>query len=391
MNMAAGIVEQDGFVREGGRSAPARRRRLVIAAAVAIVVALAAAWFAFRAGRAAPAPAGKALQHVTVLVPGRKPVVAVVTATGTLAAKREMPVGVAGEGGMIAQVLVEPGDWVAAGQTLAVIDRSVQAQQTGQMVASTRMAEADARMAQSELDRAQKLVSRGFVSQADIERKTAARDSAVAKVGMTRAQTAEMNARMGRLLIRAPAAGLVLARNVEPGQIVSSGTGMLFRLAKGGEMELRANVAEQDLARLALGRPAEVTPVGAQHSFRGSVWQLAPIIDPATRQGVVRIQLGYDSAIRPGGFAQARITGGTVAAPLVPESAVLSDAKGSFVYVVGGNGVVRRVDVTVGDVSDDGIVVATGLSGGERVVQSAGAFLSPGDRVVAEVARAPRG
>ena len=389
MNMETGITDQAGYGHADG--APAARRRLWLwLAVIGIVAVLAAAWFAFRPARSANGPE-KLVQHVTVIVPGRHAVTAQISATGTLAARREMPVGVAGEGGMIAQVLVEPGQWVAAGQTLAVIDRSVAVQQTDQMIASARMAEADARIAQSDLDRAQKLVSRGFVSKADIDRKVAVRDSAVAKVGLARAQTGEMSARMGRLLIRAPARGLVLARNVEPGQIVSSGTGMLFRLARDGEMELRANLAEQDLARLSIGRPVQVTPVGSARSFEGHIWQLSPVIDPLSRQGVARVQLGYDPAIRPGGFAQARITGGTLLAPLLPESAVMSDAQGSYVLVVDRAGTVRRVPVKVGDVSDAGVVIAAGLGGDEHVVQSAGAFLTPGDHVVAELAPARRG
>src|SRR3546814_17160045 len=77
--------------------------------------------------------------------------------------------------------------------------------------------------------RAKQLVSRGFISQADIDSKTATRDAAVARVNVAKATLAETQARNGRLDIRAPAAGLVLTRDVEPGQIVSAGSGVLFR------------------------------------------------------------------------------------------------------------------------------------------------------------------
>src|SRR3546814_4436167 len=85
--------------------------------------------------------------------------------------------------------------------------------------------------------RAKQLVSRGFISQADIDSKTATRDAAVARVNVAKASLAETQARNGRLDIRAPAAGLVLTRDVEPGQIVSAGSGVLFRVALGGQME----------------------------------------------------------------------------------------------------------------------------------------------------------
>src|SRR3546814_6840234 len=87
-----------------------------------------------------------------------------------------MPVGVAGEGGEVVRVLVEPGQWVGAGQPLAIIDRSVQAQQAASLAASIRVAQADAKLAQAELERAEALVSRGFISKADMDRKRATRD-----------------------------------------------------------------------------------------------------------------------------------------------------------------------------------------------------------------------
>src|SRR3546814_20161441 len=78
-----------------------------------------------------------------------------------------MPVGVAGEGGEVVRVLVEPGQWVGAGQPLAIIDRSVQTQQAASLAASLRVAQADAKLAQAELERAEARVSPGFISQAE--------------------------------------------------------------------------------------------------------------------------------------------------------------------------------------------------------------------------------
>src|SRR5690606_36392185 len=100
---------------------------------------------------------------VTVVVPGRSTVAGEISATGTLAARREMPVGSVGEGGQVVQVLVEPGQWVKAGQVLAVIDRSVQTQQQASLAAQVSVAAADAQLAQANLDRALKLVDRGFI------------------------------------------------------------------------------------------------------------------------------------------------------------------------------------------------------------------------------------
>lgn len=366
-----------------------RKRTRLIIGVVLIALALAATWFAFssaKGGGAASADgAGGAgaqtIPNVTVLVPGRVPVVAAISVNGTIAARREMPVGIAGEGGQVVRVLVEPGQWVGAGQTLAVIDRSVQAQQAASLAASIKVAQADADIAQSELDRAQALVGRGFISKADLDRKRATRDSANARVRVAQAQYQEAVARNGRLNIVAPAAGLVLTRQVEPGQVVGAGSGVLFRMAKGGEMEMLAQLAEADLQRVKVGTRATVTPVGTALKIAGQVWQVSPIVNMDTRQGTVRIAVPYSSALRPGGFADARLVAGTEQAPLLPESAVQSGPEGNFVLIVDDRNQIQRRPVKVGTVTDGGVSIASGLAGTEKVVVLAGAFLNPGDKV----------
>ena len=362
-----------------------KRRRIAIIAVLLLAAALIAALLLSRGEKAAAPPASgqgtQALPAVSVVVPGRQQVARAIAATGTLGARVDMPVGVSGEGGQVVAVLVQPGQWVGAGQTLAVIERSVQSQQAQQLAAQIDVARADARLAQQELERAQALVSRGFVSKADVERRIATRDAANARVRVAQANLGETRARIGRLDIRAPAAGLVLDRNVEPGQVVSSGSGPLFRIARGGEMELLAQLSESDLAVVPVGAAATVTPVGSGQSFTGRVWQISPIISEQSRQGVARIALPYDNALRPGGFASVEIVAGSREAPVLPESAILSDEQGSFVYIVGSDNKVARRPVKTGAVTARGIAVVEGLNGTERVVLRAGGFLNPGEAV----------
>ena len=364
------------------------RRAWWIAGAIALVLAV-GAWMYTRSGGEKALADSRADQAptVTVITPGRGTVQGTINATGSLAARREMPVGSVGEGGLVVSVLVEAGQWVGAGQVLAVIDRSVQSQQAASQGAQIQVAQADANLAQANLERALKLVQGGFISKADVDRLTATRDAASARVRVARAQLGELQARSARLSIRAPAAGLVLERTVEPGQVVGAGTGVLFRLARGGEMELRAAVSESDLAQLAPGVTAQVTPVGTDKSFTGQIWQLSPVINPQSRQGTARIALAYDPALRPGGFATATIASGALVAPVLPESAILSDDKGSFVYIVGNQSKVVRRPIKIGIVTENGIAVIEGLAGTERVVLRAGGFLAPGDKVVPRAAK----
>jgi len=381
MNYETPLLGNDGTL---ALPAPERRyrRTLVIVAAVAIVVALIGGWWWMHSKPSPKAAVVEQLPTVTVSAPGRSTVSQVISATGSLAARRDMPVGVAGEGGMITRVLVEPGQWVGKGQVLATIDRSVQTQTGDSLAAQIRAAEADAGIAKSNYDRALALVDRGFISKADLETKAATRDAAVARVKVARATLKEQLARNGRLDIRAPEAGLILARGVEAGQIVGSGSGTLFRMAERGELEMRAQLSEGDLGRIHVGSVASVRPVGSATTYQGHVWQISPVIDPQTRQGIARIALGYNPALRPGGFAAAEIGGGTTLAPQLPNSAIQSDDRGNFVYILDPNNKVVRRDVKVGEVSDNGVAIASGLDGSERVVLSAGAFLAPGQKVV---------
>ena len=365
------------------------RRRNLIIAAVAFVAILAAAYFMFGSGGDEPAggaggPGGRQagqIPTVSVVVPGRSQVARVVTASGALAARRDQPVGVSGEGGRVSNVYVDAGSWVRQGQVLATIDRSVQGQEAAQLAAQVQVARADAALAQNELERSQALVGRGFVSKADLDRKRAARDAAAARIRVAQAQLGATQARIGRLDVRAPTAGLVLARTVEVGQIVGPGAGGLFRLARGGEMEMRAALSQQDLALVREGMAASVTPIGLNRSFAGRIWQVSPVIDPTSRQGEVRIAIPYDPTIRPGGFAEARINAGGTTAPLLPQSAVLSDAKGNYVYIINSKNEVERRAIKIGSVDDQGVTIVEGLSGQEAVVLSAGPFLNPGQKV----------
>ncbi|WP_284123810.1 efflux RND transporter periplasmic adaptor subunit [Parerythrobacter aestuarii] len=351
---------------------------------IIIVGALVATWMLLSSGSGTAVPAAdneEQAPRITVIAPGRGTIEGAINATGTLAARREMPVGVVGEGGRVVSVPVEQGQWVRAGQVLASIDRSVQNQQASAQRAQIEVAKSDASLAQANLDRALQLVERGFISKAEIDRLTATRDAARARVNVAEAQYNELLARNARLNIVAPASGLLLERNVEPGATVSAGSGVLFRIAKGGEMELLAQVGETDLAKLTSGVSATVTPAGTTKAFSGQIWQLEPTIDQQTRQGTARVALPYAPELRPGGFATATISSGTLVAPMLPESAILSDDKGSFVYIVDKENKVRRRGVKTGLVTREGIAVTDGLDGSEKVVLRAGGFLTEGETI----------
>ena len=134
-------------------------------------------------------------------------------------------------------------------------------------------------------------------------------------------------------------------------------------------------------------RAGDSLPQETYVALRRAGWQVSPVVDPQTRQGIARIAIPYNKAIRPGGFASATITSGSDNAPLLPESAVQSDPNGSFVYIINGKNQVERRDVAVGQVSDAGVAITSGITGAEKIVTSAGAFLTPGQKVKPEMAK----
>src|SRR5215813_11260922 len=166
-----------------------QRRWVIIGAivAVAIVLFMLMGRGADKKAAQDAAGGGGQIPTVSVVVPGQSQVAGAITASGPLAAKRDQPVGIAGTGGRVVRVLVDAGSWVRAGQVLAVVDRSVQAQQAAQLAAQVESAKANAALAQSNYDRAIALQGRGFVSKAEIDSKKATRDAANAQVRVAQA------------------------------------------------------------------------------------------------------------------------------------------------------------------------------------------------------------
>ena len=322
-----------------------KRRRTWIIAAVVIAVALVGAYFLFGRGDDAAAAAAGARAGASAaarspasrsIVPGpdrrrahRSPRRARSPRAAT--SRSASPA----KAGACRTSMSTPEAGSARARCWRSIDRSVQGQEANQLAASIQVARADAALAQNELDRSQSLVGRGFVSKADLDRKRAARDAAQARVRVAQAQLGGAQARIGRLDIRAPSAGLILARNVEVGQVVSAGAG--------GAVPPRARRRDGN-ARLAVAAGPVAGP--HRHGGVGQADRARPQLRRAacgrsrrsSTRRAARAKCGSRSptipSIRPGGFAEARIASGSTTAPLLPQSAVLSDEKGNYVYIV---------------------------------------------------------
>ena len=362
---------------------PSNPRTRWIAIAVGVLALLGAlVWATHRGGPAHVALADQQnVPLITVISPGVRSVTSNVTFTGAIFARYDMPIGNDGDAGRIVAVYVEAGDHVQKGQLLARIDDSVLVPQVNRLAASLEQAQAQAALSAAEYQRALGVQAAGALSAEDIEKRRATAVTDAASVKVAAAQLAEVQARLNRTRIVAPIAGTVLTRRAEVGQIASTGGDALFRVASGGEVEMRGQLAEQDLAQVKQGDVASVHLTGLPQSFEGRVRLLGAIIDPQTRLGEIRIALKPDPALRPGAFARGTVAVGNARRPVVPQTAVLVDPQGSYVFVVDADNkaVMRRV--VVADTSDDGVVIASGLNGSERVVTTAGGFLHDGEVV----------
>ncbi len=367
-------------VPESGASIRRPPAGLLIAAgviAVLIVIALARTLISPGPERTASGP-----PRITVIVPAIAEMADLVTFTGAIAARDEMPITVEGEGGRISAVMVEAGDRVRAGQVLARLDTSVLQPQVGSLVAALDEARANAELAQGDYRRAAAVATSGALSAQEIERRRSVAIAAEAKVKVAAAQVQESRARLRRTEIRAPQAGLVLTRTAEVGQTATGAGEPLFRLGRGGQIEMRGLVAEQDLPRLVIGQSVEVRVTGIEQPFAGKVRLIGAVIDPQTRLGSVRVDVEPHPNLRPGAFARAEVEVGRGRRPLLPQSAVLSDVDGTYVVVANADDTVARRPVSVAGSRREGLVIASGLQGDERVVLTAGPFLRLGEKVI---------
>lgn len=360
---------------------PSSRNKFVIVAVVVAVLIGVAFVVKKVSGSSAPAGPNSDVPLVSVAPPVVGPITTTVSINGTISARNELPLGIDTDSGRVAAVYVDVGDRIKRGQRLAVLDKSVIGPQTARLEASVAQATAEADLAQADWDRAQGVAASGALSKEAIEQRRAKLATTQAQVKVANAQLEETRARLARTEIRAPSDGLVLARNAEVGQIVTPGGEPMFRLAQSGEVELRGQVAEQDLPRLSVGQAVAVRVAGVEKPFEGKVRLIGAVIDPATRLGEVRVSLVADPNLRPGAFGRGEVLISDASRMVVPQTAIMSDRQGTFVFVVGADDLVVRQPVRVSDTTASGVIVAEGLTGADRVVTVAGPFLRVGEKV----------
>lgn len=307
------------------------------------------------------------------------------SASGSVSAWEEVPVG-AETGGLVATaVYVDEGAYVRQGQPLVQLNDTVLRAQVRQSEAQVATARANLSRDQAALARAQELKERGYLSQASLDTATANQRAAAAALQSAEAALSEQRTRLAQTVIRAPVSGRIISRSVTRGQIVQAGT-ELFRMVRDGRLELDAQVPEADLPLVRAGQTATIVSEEAG-SVVGTVRIVTPEVDPQTRLGLARVALPAGAALRPGMFARAEINVGAQPAFVVPSSSIVYREGKPGVYVIGANDTVAFRAVTTGIRQGQDLAV-TGVRANERVVVSGAGFLGDGDQVRIGSARA---
>jgi HlyD family secretion protein len=308
-----------------------------------------------------------AARSVAVVQVQPRPMQAGLSASGVLVSREEAAVGSDLSGYRVAHVYVEQGAWVKQGQPLVQLDDSLLRAQIAQQTAITEQNQSEAR-------RVNGLDNQGVLSVEQIEaRRLQARAQEAA--------LADLKTRQAHMTIRAPVAGLVLERSVRPGEIASAGGATpMFRMARDGLVELNAEVPEDQMAGVRIGDPATVNlPNGA--TVTGKVRLIDPQVEAQTKLGRVRVAMPVRADLRPGGFGRATFTGASLASTTVPETAVLYNADGASVVVVGSDNHVRVVPVKTGRRAAGYVELAKGPPSGAWVLLRGASFVLPGDLV----------
>ncbi|MDP3510788.1 MAG: efflux RND transporter periplasmic adaptor subunit [Candidatus Melainabacteria bacterium] len=193
----------------------------------------------------------------------------------------------------------------------------------------------------------------------------------------TAASVQQLRAQIDQTIIRAPDQGLVTKRLAHIGDVASNGE-VLFEMIRKGQLELRAQVTQSDLSKLRPGISAALSD--SVRSVQGTIFQISPTVDSATRLGTVRIAIPSNSGFKPGMFVQGSVKIGQASALLVPNSSVLADGDSSYVFIYQ-SGKAKKQLVTVGSRTSESAEIKSGVALGDAVIVAGAGFLEDNDIV----------
>ncbi|WP_339827332.1 efflux RND transporter periplasmic adaptor subunit [uncultured Arenimonas sp.] len=306
---------------------------------------------------------------VSVAEPAMQTLPRRIAASGSIAAWEEVVLGVELSGQRVASVEVEVGDVVEKGQPLLRLDTRTLAMELRQAEANLKVASANAR-------RGERLRREQLVAASEAEQLIAGEITA-------RAQAENARLRMEFATLRAPHDGVISARNVQPGQVITAGAELL-RMIRDQRLEWRAELPEAALVQIEEGMPVRLQAPDGQ-PVEGTVRTISPGLDSRSRTGTVFADLPDPGGLRAGMYAAGEIELAEREVRTVPAAAIVERDGYRYLFVLGEGDVVAQRRVELGARSGDVVEVTEGLQGDERVVVEGAGFLADGDlvRVVA--------
>jgi len=330
-------------------------------------------------GAASVAPSRAAVMTVTAAPLERSELSRKISMNGSVFAWQEVIIAPEVGGYRVADVLVDVGAHVKAGQKLVTLSTSLLEAEvaTKQAMVNQRQAELD--NAESGLHRGRMLAETHVLSESDLDKLTSDQLAKRAALASARADLDTSQLRLKFTSVTAPDDGVITSRTVTVGQIAQAG-GEMLRLLRNGRIEWRGEVPEMRLGELAPGQEVAVSTVEGL-VVNGKIRVVGPTISSGNRTGLVYVDLPPDDRIRPGMFARGEIEIGRGPGVTVPLESIVSSDGYSYVFVVRADNTVERRRIETGSVLGDSIEVMSGVQGSETVVNKGAGFLKDGDLV----------
>ncbi|RZF27900.1 efflux RND transporter periplasmic adaptor subunit [Paraburkholderia sp. UYCP14C] len=292
------------------------------------------------------------------------------------------------------------GAHVKAGQTLARIDTPELDAQLQQARADEATAEANYRFASSTAQRWQTMLQTQSVSQQDAQAKTSDAAAKLATLQAAQANVARLQELVSYQNVTAPFDGVITARNVQVGALVTAGgtpglatmPGELFHIAQTDRLRVYVDVPQDDASLVVPGTAVSVTTQQYPgRRFEASIARSSNVIDPVSRTLRVEVDVdNHDGALMPGAYAQVHLALTTAMPALeLPVSALLFRPDGVTVAVVDAHDKVQLRKVTIGRDFGTYVEVATGLAASDRVIDNPGDAIADGQSVRVATTAAP--
>ncbi|MCG9029726.1 efflux RND transporter periplasmic adaptor subunit [Laribacter hongkongensis] len=283
--------------------------------------------------------------------------------------------------GMVRQVFVREGERVAAGTVLAEIDPQDARWQIDEKAAELAARRARLELAGKKLERQRQLAQEGFISPLALDELENDYRVSQTQIDAQAALLARARKTLGDTRVRAPFAGVITARQIDPGQSVNRHA-PLFSLADLSTLEVSARVPARDIARVAIGQPARLVLDGGQQPFTASVVRINPVADAATRSHAVFLRVdNRDGRLPAGQYARGTLTLASTEAASLPLAALRDAGEAPWVLAVRGQQLVRQPVRTGLRDPVSKLVAVEGIAAGTPVVLAATLGVKPGDRV----------